>query len=422
MRLMKRYWNNKGRIFLALCFLLCTGIFLLILYPDKASSGPYLNSAHGNYTPSPGYGVLRTSLSTPPNDYGRGNCVHCHEQHAMIGGAEPAPTGGPDKFLLFAPTNPTSQNTNFCFNCHKGTGSLQTGGITNNNYSATFGGATATFTNIYGAFNPTGTEAGEHDLDDISTEIQAHWPSIFNANSNPCSGCHNVHIAKRNKAYPGNPAYTAISRPSDHNNLWGDDDTERMKSYAESGGLTYRAPFYVGANPAVNPTLHEPDGVSRLISSDEVRGSTTPSYDTFCLDCHQYSMGGRPAIPWDVSVTAFGNFFQKHGLRNGTGTNSGNRKAPYTSDGTSGTAEDTATNFVLSCLDCHEPHGSNTSYANGYAMLRTTVNGKTGITMAFGGTFYNFCTACHTDLDTLHGKGPANSCSTIPCHRHGYRF
>ena len=36
---MKRYCNSKGRIFLALCFLLCTGIFLLILYPDMASPG-----------------------------------------------------------------------------------------------------------------------------------------------------------------------------------------------------------------------------------------------------------------------------------------------------------------------------------------------------------------------------------------------
>lgn len=101
MRLMKRYCNSKGKIiFRFKLFALSSLLYALcLILPDRASSGPYLNSAHGNY--SPGYGVLRTSLSTPPNDYGRGNCAHCHEQHASIGGAEPDPTGGPDKYALF---------------------------------------------------------------------------------------------------------------------------------------------------------------------------------------------------------------------------------------------------------------------------------------------------------------------------------
>jgi len=95
---MKRYCNSKGRIFLALCFLLCTGIFLLILYPDMASSGPYLSSAHGNST----YGVKRTATGFP-TDYPQGLCAHCHEQHASIAGAEPAPDSpaGPDYYLRF---------------------------------------------------------------------------------------------------------------------------------------------------------------------------------------------------------------------------------------------------------------------------------------------------------------------------------
>ena len=75
---MRRHWNNKGRIIkspqppfgkggrggiLVFCSMLLTLCYLL--YPKGASSGPYLNSAHGNY--NPGYGVLRrTSLSTPP--------------------------------------------------------------------------------------------------------------------------------------------------------------------------------------------------------------------------------------------------------------------------------------------------------------------------------------------------------------------
>lgn len=388
-------------------------ITLIFLRSSVAYAGPYTASAHGNST----YGVDRTSTT----QYGTGNCAHCHEQHASIGGSEPAPSSGTSpptasKFCLFAPTNPTSQTTNFCFNCHKGVGSLQDGGITNNNYSATFGGATPTFTNIKDAFNPTGTLAGEHDLDDISTEIQAHWPDTFSADSNPCSGCHNPHLAQKNNNTGASydPAKAAISRPSDRNNLWGDVAAERMDYYV--GTATYRAPFYVGYDASAASTKHEPDGVARNISSPEVQGSTTPDYDTFCLDCHQYEMAGRRKIYWEGNPYGYG--YQQHGKDNGTGSTKGDRIAPYTIDGTNTTAADTATNFILSCLDCHEPHGSNTSYASGQSMLRTTVNGKTGITMAIGGRFYNFCSACHTNIH----KGADKSCNTVNCHLHGYRF
>lgn len=88
---MERYWNNKGKIllspkFLALCSILlalCI-VLCLLLYPNTASSGPYLDSAHANTS----YGVNRSGLSS--FGYSIGNCAHCHEQHASIGGSEPA--------------------------------------------------------------------------------------------------------------------------------------------------------------------------------------------------------------------------------------------------------------------------------------------------------------------------------------------
>jgi hypothetical protein len=88
-------------------FVLC-----LMLCPDSVSSGPYLDSDHGKST----YGVSRTSISS--FGYSAGNCVHCHEQHAMIGGSEPSPTGGPDNYALFY-TNHIDQRDNFCFKSGK---------------------------------------------------------------------------------------------------------------------------------------------------------------------------------------------------------------------------------------------------------------------------------------------------------------
>mgnify|MGYP005636853101 CR=1 FL=1 len=126
-------------ITLAICIFLTT---------NPLYAGTYLDSAHGNNS----YGVSRTSTS----GYTKGNCGHCHEMHASIDGSEPAPIGSaPSKWCVFAinfdtsqTANPYSQDDNFCFYCHTNTGSLQVSGITNNNYSATFGGATATVTGI----------------------------------------------------------------------------------------------------------------------------------------------------------------------------------------------------------------------------------------------------------------------------------
>ena len=152
---------------------------------------------------------------------------------------------------------------------------------------------------------------------------------------------------------------------------------------------------------------HEPDQVSRPVTSEEVQGATTPDYASFCLACHQYGMGAARIIRWDMDM---------HGLVNGITykNDKGVRMAPYTSDGTSSGSDISygvgGTNFVLSCLDCHEPHGSENR-----SLLRTTVNGKSGIMITVTGEWYEFCTACHSaDTHKLSG-----ACNTNGCHTHG---
>jgi len=73
-------------------------LLLVFFYSDITFAGPYLNSAHGNTT----YGVNRSSMASL--GYARANCAHCHEQHASIGGAEPAPTGGSPSPFASLPT------------------------------------------------------------------------------------------------------------------------------------------------------------------------------------------------------------------------------------------------------------------------------------------------------------------------------
>ncbi|OKY74837.1 MAG: hypothetical protein BM485_11410 [Desulfobulbaceae bacterium DB1] len=325
-------------------------------------AGTYTDSAHGGTT-----GVKRTVLP----DYSQGNCAHCHEQHAGIDGAEPTPqSGSASPFALFAANfdttatvKPYAQSDNFCFYCHTTSSSLQSGGIDNKDYTATFGGyTTSSPAGIFEAFN----QASYHNLNDIVVFAEPKF-SYFKATSNPCTACHNPHLARRNKANVTDPAYTAISRPTDHFDLWGNDASERMDV---SSVNKYQSPYYY--NSAVT---YEPGATG---TSD---GSLTPDYNTFCTDCHDavntiYSTTlGRnlKKIDWNN---------EKHGKGNADGDI--RVRTPYTvGSGSLG--------YVLSCLDCHEPHGSPNRY-----LLRRKINRipLTG-TITDGYNLSYLCDQCH---------------------------
>ena len=387
------------------------------------AANEYTNSAHGSSADTGNYGVLRTST----DQYVRGHCAHCHEQHASINGTEPTPNAtttpsdaGPDKFCLLgnnfnteATVAPYDQDDNACFWCHTNSGYVQDNLIVNNNYAATFGGATAVTTGIMQAFNST----SYHNLKNVIDYADSigTWP--FTADSNPCSACHNVHVAKRNKANQGNPAYTAISKPSVHDSLWGDDTdpNERMTIY----GTDYQPPY------DADDTNLEPDGAG---TDRATQAGKTPDYNAFCLDCHQNEVPSSKTSmnPSTTSgyLTAIAWSSEKHGTADANGDI--RVEAPYTPG--------TGVGYVLSCLDCHEPHGSPNDF-----LLRNSVNGGTlSGTVSTGLKDYGYlCTRCHIDdYDTGHTYGVANrwesvhhcatdypyyqgSCSGADCHPGG---
>ncbi|MCK4621562.1 MAG: hypothetical protein KAT62_05025 [Desulfuromonadales bacterium] len=352
-------------------------IFLLsmLFSPQTVFAGPYADSAHGNTV----YGVERTTLAALVPPYLQGNCGHCHEQHTAVA----------DGHLLLADsfsgatTNPYSQSDSACFACHVSVASLQTGGgITNNNYAATFGGATATTTDIMAAFN----QDSYHNLYDIQRYITGASGTksftSFPTGSNPCSGCHNVHIAKANKRSPGDPTLTAISKPSDHDNLFGDDSPgERMSDTIYNS--KYQPPYYVGSSNL------EPDGLS---TDRATQAAKTPDYNEFCTDCHNstntiYSTTlGRNlrTIDWDN---------EKHGK--------GNADSYITVDGPF-TPASGSLGYVLACTDCHEPHGSPNAF-----LIRKEVNGGVvggSITSFSDIDWHHLCDRCHQDDKELYSS------------------
>ncbi len=391
------------RILLFLC-----GAIVLQVFP--ALAGPYSQSAHGDSAA----GVSRAvdGLSTP-GPYVTGNCAHCHEQHASIGGLEPQPrNGGPSEFALFSPAfnqavtvKPYQQSDLFCFYCHTGSASYQApvGTLMNYDYANTFGGYTGGPSSIFEAFNQplAGSDASYHNLYDIWRYAQKF--SGFSSESSPCDACHNPHRARRNKAYPQDPAYTAISRPTEHESLWGDVSGEWMTNY----GGRYQPPYFYGSK-----FTYEPGGTGEALAD----GSRVPDYNVFCLDCHREKIYSTTlsrdilAIDWKTGGGDLLAAGDKHGENSYTvGTL---LQKPYADVVTP------SGGYVLSCLDCHEAHGSSNAYlvrrsANGVALGDTFTQSKAGKSWAL------LCRRCHQDDYQIGGMTDSKQANRWKSVHHG---
>jgi hypothetical protein len=324
--------------------------------------------------------------------------------------------------MLFAPDNPTSQTDNFCFQCHKGSGSVQDGDITNNEYSATFGGGTVMFDNIYDAFNLTPTVEfpfpSFHGLGAVHSYARSRgWGSWMTADTNACLVCHDQHLSQKNfpvEIYDpiDGGVKTAVRRGNDVNNypgdLWGDEPAavsgrnEMMSDWAS--GYVYQAPFRGDSG-------YEPGPAGSTIQD----GSNLPNFVDACAQmCHRKDIdadNGPIAVNWKLSSSStWPGTPSKHGRAaadNAPG-DWGWLKPPY--------SESLRGSYVLSCTDCHEPHGSPNA-----TNLRRTVNGVTippvtfpdprpqgyedveigdstgaeGWELPDGAFWYNWCSACH---------------------------
>lgn len=132
-------------------------------------SGPYLSSIHGD----PTLGVQRVNLT----NFSRGNCVHCHEMHASIGGSEPAPVKpGPSLWALLA------DEENACFYCH---------GSTSNNNPPLTKNIQALFQYTYR--HPTTNYSGRHK----KSQFLETGSDLGQSNRHAeCVDCHNPHAVK----------------------------------------------------------------------------------------------------------------------------------------------------------------------------------------------------------------------------------
>ncbi len=377
----KRFPLPASRILRSLTWLLLPAV---ILVPLAARAGAYLDSAHGDNK----NGVFRAKIgNAPPSGYGyaRGNCTHCHEQHASINGGEPEPVTGPAFFTLFAPgfdtsakTHPYAESDTFCFYCHNDSGSAQA--VLNNDYSQTFGCAGQGSLSILDQMNGV----SYHNLYDMYTYAGSAF-NWFKTASSPCAVCHNPHLARRNKAAPTDITFSALSRPTDHFSLWGTTAAETMDGAYNTG---YEPPFCSSSQNDREPAA----------SGDANSGrASTPDYTSFCTTCHNTStVLTSTTLNRNIEPLDWGGTGDKHGQAGDTPGPT--IKAPYQATGS----------YVLSCLDCHESHG-----APNLMLLRRRINGQdleSAVTTADSNEWGYVCKRCHMDdLDAVDAGLPSSS-------------
>jgi hypothetical protein len=330
---------------------------------DPADSDSMPQPAHL----STSYGVNRIDA-----EYEVGGCAHCHDTFD-------ASTCGLYRLMLFREKQFINQTDGLCVDCHRDTATaLQVGGVTNYLYSNTRGGQTDNIDpdNIKDAFKftwPYGISV--HNLKDLRTYMNGKWGWNYNnAIVNPCSACHNPHKATRE---------LPCSLPSGHQDqaiweIWGDDSDEKMVNNIGSG--VYQPPKKVGGG------------------YEWIDVNQAPDYNTLCLECHIVEQTREDssvvrAIDWTSA---------QHGLVNATDNNSGTgfKIAPYDVDPVS-------KNYVLMCIDCHEPHGKGF-----YWHIRSAINGKTSSSWQGSTHGPMMCKACHSPH---HQCGGGVSCSSV-CH------
>jgi predicted CXXCH cytochrome family protein len=374
------------RHFWVICLILLPALIWVFSSPHVATAG-YADSAHGNAS----YGIDRSTPAcqypnpSPPPDLlecPTGSCAHCHDTFD-------SGICGVNTLMLFA-----ANSADFCFGCHDNTTDPATTAIVNRSYSYRAGGySTDPVNDIDEAF----LLASSHGLDDIKTFINGKWG--YDANSNPCTACHNQHLAEGDPENAPDAAKSdttrgwPVSRPSQHNvgtwGLWGDDTAERMSEYvADANDGDYQA-------PRRTPTTYEPDG------STTQDGSNLTDFNTFCTDCHNttytiYSTSlGRNLIQIDWENEVHGKGDPDDGLPDSAKLCG---DPPYPSGGPLGHGK------VLSCLDCHEPHGSPNVTLIRKRVNASTVSSITTISqdnctssMNINNEMSNLCNRCHND-------------------------
>ncbi len=274
-----------------------------------------------------------------------------------------------------------------------------------------------------------------------------------NTYSLQCTTCHNPHVVT-GKHWNVDQGVSPVTRPdltadpqlnprAMGSVLWGAQPGEKMEDFAAqaagSGGW-YHSVARGGVISFDQPGVYQPmkaeswNGTTNRVY--EFGADTLPDYTSLCLDCHSHAMSSSvypinwgQGIPtnYDGNPTTWVTARAPHGLTSANQPNYGSDSGMWGSNGNDdpifqqdwvtrgrgfghfmrwpyeSASRNAGANFVMSCTDCHESHGSNSG-----GMLRSQVNYGPGTT-----NWNTMCNNCHYYYGGQHA---GMSCGYASCH------
>ena len=362
------------------------------------------------------------------------DCLGCHDETTshMDGTVQLSAVGDPDVYVE-SPVGAIPSLDQFCFECH-------TDGMVQNDAISGPGLAD----DIEQAFG-----FGDANKHNLGTSFAVYG----NDYTIQCTTCHNPHVAT-GKYWEADQDESPVTRPdfSDPVNnpramgdaLWGAVAGQKMDDFAAQGtgsGGWYDGEARGGVISSDRAAVYvPPKTLGGGWANHEFDGAVLPDYTTLCLDCHTQRMSaanppvnwGQPGVSptgnsvdppdqriaynaphglglanrpyaWDPGSTFYGSsgnpdpIFNEPNVQRGRGAGQFMRWPYESADKNAGM------NFVLSCTDCHEAHGSPVG-----SMLRTTVSDGPGST-----TWNTMCNNCHYYYGYQHA---GMSCGNASCH------
>lgn len=350
---------------------------IMVLLSNDACAGTYMSSAHG-------VNINRQTIDAKYSGYATGNCAHCHEAHASLGGSEPAPTGGPDQALAF------NLEENLCETCHDGNPAAD-------NIMAQIDKANA---------HPTDDYSGRHSISENTTTNMTPGNYADGASRHAeCADCHNphaagttVHTAGTNAVTSSSPLYmvsgvepafpagTNMPVPSGYTEIPA--STGISKEYqlcfkchsdwtTQPAAQTNIAQHFNSNNLSFHPVMAVVPA-TRVLKTTQLTAAwvNVGAQTMYCSDCHGSETTGDPAGPHGSTISKV---LKGRWPRNSSGT------LWVLNDGKNNT-----NNFNAECL-CYQCHGA------------TNLNRVHAMAM----NVHNFaCVICHVGLP----HGYINNC------------
>ena len=365
----------RGRLLLGAglaCTLLWAGTPLL--------AGDYRNSSHGSATS----GVDRSTIDSKYSAFSKGNCAHCHEQHASLEGVEPNPVTGAVPYATFA------HEQDLCLACHDGSPAL---------------------TNVQADI----TKANKHGglLSDTAHHYGETLAELSTTKHVECVDCHNPHAAQTTLHTAGSNAIATNSlllkvfgaTPTWSTANWTAPAVYTMQTATKEYEICFKC--HSGANT----------------NWASWGGTAATAWTDVALEFSPYNRAGHPIA---AGLSSYANSISPKALVSAQLTSPWNVNMGtqtmycsdcHASDSTVAGPHGSATKWMLAGTNKAWPYTLAANNGTSAGTFRTLSNSTTGS----GGTNGLFCLNCHpattsASSNSVHRKGDHSGYSCVACH------